>query len=167
MQFNANGLLVLFHVLFASLWFGGAVYQVLVIGRTLMLAGPQAGGFLAALARRGGIGKYFAITGGLALLFGALLYGQERVHEAAFSGRGLWLTLGALLAVLAYIHGAAVNMPIERRWLRFMEGLKGPPTAEQGKQLEQFGMSMGKHGAVSTIMIAGAMLLMLLSRVFV
>lgn len=167
MEFVGAGLLVLFHVLFASLWFGGAIYQVTVIGRTLMAAGPAAGGFVMTLARRGGIGKYFAINGGLTLLFGALLYGQEKVHESAFSGRGLWLTLGALVAVAAYVHGAAVNMPVERRWIRFVNGLKGPPTKEQAEQLQAFGMRLGKNGAASAAMLAVAMLLMLLSRVFV
>lgn len=165
MQFSGTGLLVLFHVLFASLWFGGAVYQVLVIGRTLMVAGPQAGGFLTTLAKRGGIGTYFAITGGLAILFGALLYGAEKVHESAWSGRGLWLTLGALVAVGAYVHGAVVNMPVERRWVAFVNGLKGPPTKEQGEQLQAFGMRMGKNGVLSTILLAVAMVLMLMSRV--
>jgi uncharacterized membrane protein len=165
MDFSGNGLLVLFHVLFASLWFGGAVYQVRIIGGTLMAAGPQASGFLVALAKRRGIGWYFALTGALTLLFGALLYGQEKVHESAFSGRGLWLTLGALVAVLAYLHGAAINLPLERRWMRFTNDLKGPPTKEQAQQLQDFGMRLGKNGAASAAMVGVAMLLMLMSRV--
>lgn len=169
MGFEATGLLRLGHILFASLWFGGAAYQVLVVGATLRQAGPAASGFMQTLAARGGIGKYFAITGGLAILFGAGIYGV-RMSEGAyetFSGPGLWLTLGAIVAVGAYLHGLIVNMPTERRWLAFMRGLKGPPTKGQQAQLMEFGMKLGKAGVLSFVMIAFSMLLMLLSRVFV
>lgn len=169
MAFEATGLLRLGHILFASLWFGGAAYQVLVIGPTLRQSGPAAGGFMKTLADRGGIGRFFAITGGLAILFGAGIYGVRMGEEAleTFSGPGLWLTLGALVAVAAYLHGMVVNMPTERRWLAFMRELKGPPTKEQGARMQEFGMKLGKAGVLSFVMIAVAMLLMLLSRVFV
>ena len=167
MEFVSTGPLVLLHVLFASFWFGGAAYQVMVIGPTLRQAGPAAGGFMKTLADRGGIGKYFALNGGLTILFGAALYGQEKIYDITFEGRGLWLTLGALVAVGAYLHGLVVNMPTEKRWLAFMRELKGPPTKEQQAKLMEFGMKMGKAGMLSFVMIFVAMLLMLLSRVFV
>jgi hypothetical protein len=167
MAFVETGPLILLHVLFASLWFGGAAYQVLVVGPTLRQAGPAAAGFMKTLADRGGIGKYFAINGALTILFGAALYGQEKIYDITFEGRGLWITLGALVAVGAYLHGLVVNMPTERRWLAFMRGLKGPPTKDQQAQLMDFGMKLGKAGVLSFVMIAVAMLLMLMSRMFV
>lgn len=166
MAFSGTGLLVLFHVLFASLWFGGAVYQVRIVGGALMSAGPAAGGFMQALARRKGIGWYFALTGGLTILFGAILYGQEKVYEAGFEGRGIWLTLGAVFAVAAYLYGAMHSLPLERRWIALSNSITGQPTKEQGQQLMEFGMKLGKSGVISTALIGGAMLLMLLSRVF-
>lgn len=170
MQFVATGLLVLLHVFFASLWFGGAVYQVRIVGGTLMVAGPQASGFLMTLARRRGIGWYFALTGGLAILFGAILYGMEMGNGSitgAFAGRGLWLTLGAAVAVLAYLHGMTVNLPLERRWMHLSNSITGTPTKEQAQQLQGYGMRLGKAGAVSMAMVGLAMLLMLMSRVLV
>jgi nitroreductase len=168
MEFSSQGLLVLLHVTAASLWFGGATYQVLIIGRTLMAAGPQAGGFTMALARRGGIGRYFAISGGLAIVFGGLLYGQEMGSGAiasAWSGRGLWLTLGAVVAVLAYLHGLFASLPVERKWMALSKSISGAPTAAQAQQLQGYGMRLGKNGAVSAAMVAVAFLLMLMSRV--
>jgi len=169
MEFSGNGLLVLFHVLFASLWFGGVAYQVRIIGGTLMQAGPAASGFLTVLARRKGVGWYFALTGLLTILFGGALYGQEMHSGAiadAWSGRGLWLTLGAILAVLAYLHGMTANFPIERRWLKLSNSITGQPTPEQAKQLQDYGMKLGKNGAISAMIVGLAMLCMLLSRVF-
>ena len=169
MAFSTLGLLVLFHVLFAALWFGGLVYQVVMIGGNLMAAGPAAGGFLRTLAQRGGIGKYFAITGGLAILFGGWLYGQEMADGAleALSGRGLWLTLGAVVAVVTYIHGLAINKPLESKWIAYTRSIQGTPTAEQARQLQDYGMRMGKAGMHSMVLLTIAMLLMLLNRVFV
>lgn len=169
MEFSGYGLLVLFHVLFASLWFGGGVYQVAVIGRGLTAAGPAAGGFIGALMRNGGIGRFFAISGLLTIIFGAILYGDLMANDAieTFSGRGLWLTLGALVAVLAFLHGLAVNMPTERKLIALVKSMKGHPTKDQAAQMQAYGQKLGKAGAVGVAMVGTAMLLMLLSRVFV
>ena len=169
MEFDLYGLLLALHVLFASLWFGGGVYQVSVVGRGLMAAGPAAGGFVAALMRNGGIGRWFAINGALAIVFGAALYGKGMSDDAfeTFSGRGIFLTLGAVVAVLAYLHGLTSNMPTERRLIALVKGLKGPPSKEQAEQMQAHGMKLGKAGFVGVAMVSTAMLLMLLSRVFV
>lgn len=168
MAFEFYGLLLALHVLFASLWFGAGVYQVAVIGRGLMAAGPAAGGFVAALMRNGGIGKFFAIAGGLTILFGAAVYGQGMGSNfEAFEGRGLFITLGAVVAVLAYLHGLTSNMPTERKLIALVKELKGHPTKEQTERMQALGMKLGKAGFVGVAMVGTAMLLMLLSRVFV
>lgn len=169
MGFEPYGLLVLGHVLFASLWFGAGVYQVSVIGRGFMAAGPAAGPFIVTLMKNGGIGRFFAIAGILTILFGGALYGQLMSDGSieTFSGRGLWLTLGAVVAVLAFIHGLAVNMPTERKLIALCKTINGPPTKDQAAQLQGFGQKLGKAGAVGVAMVSLAMLLMLLGRVFV
>ena len=168
MDFSLTGLLVLLHVLFASLWFGGGVFQVAVIGRGLMAAGPAAGGFVAALMRNGGIGRFFAISGILTIVFGGILYGMEMKDggiTGAFEGRGLWLTLGAIVAVLALGHGLAVNMPTERKLIALCKDLKGPPTPKQAEEMGALGMKLGKAGGAGVMMVGAAMLLMLMNRV--
>ena len=167
MDFQFVGLLVLLHVLFASLWVGAAIYQVTVIGPALMRAGPAAGGFLAALARRGGIGRYFAAAGALTITFGGWLYGYEHAHKmlVPFQGRGLWITLGAIVAILGFLHAVTMTIPVERKWMRLTNSLRGPPTPEQGAQLQAYGMKLGKSSAISATMVGLALLLMLMSRV--
>jgi hypothetical protein len=168
MEFSSTGLFVLLHVWFAALWFGAGVFQVAVIGRGLMKAGPAGGGFLVALMKNGGIGRFFAISGILTIIFGGLLYGQEKVSDAPFdAARNLWLTLGAIVAVLAFIHGVAFNMPTERKLIALCKTINGPPTKEQGAQIQELGMKLGKYGRHGVAMVGLAMLLMLLSRVFV
>ena len=169
MEFDGYGLLLAFHVLFASLWFGAGVYQVAVIGRGLMAAGPAAGGFIGALMRNGGIGRFFAINGILTIVLGGILYGQgmDKQFPAGFEGRGLWILLGAIMAVLALLHGIAVNMPTERKLMALVKSMKGPPTKEEAAQMQAYGQKLGKAGVVGVAMVATAMVLMLLSRVFV
>ncbi len=164
--FTTSGLLVLLHVLFATLWFGGAVYQVRLIGPALMAAGPAGGGFQLALAKRKGIGWYFALTGLLTIVFGGALYGSEKVYNDPFGPHNVWLTSGAIIAVLAYLHGMAVNLPAEKKWLAVCNSVKGAPTPEQGKQMAELGQKIGKAGRHSVMMLAVAILLMLLARVF-
>ena len=173
MGFQWEGLLVLGHVLFGALWFGGGVYQVAVIGRGLMAAGPAGGGFIVALMKNGGIGRFFVIAGILTILIGGALYGiesQDAGYNAIagpFEGRGLWLTLGAIVAVLALLHGITVNMPNERKLIALCKTINGPPTKDQAAKLQEFGMKLGKNGRHGVAMVGTAMLLMLLSRVFV
>lgn len=169
MNADVYNVLRLLHILFASLWFGGGVYQVAVIGRGLMAAGPAAGGFVGALMRNGGIGRFFAINGILTIVFGGAIYGDLSANDAsfdAFSGRGLWITLGAIVAVLALLHGITVNMPNERKLMALVKSMKGPPSKEQAVQMQALGQKLGKAGAIGVMMVGLAMLLMLLSRVF-
>lgn len=174
MEFSIDGFLVLLHVLFAALWFGGGAFQVLVVGKALQAAGPNATGFMVALAKRGGIGKYFAINGGLTILFGAIVYYRQMnvikdlgLAFEPFEGRWLWITLGAILAVLTYLHGMTSNMPTEKKWMALLNGLKGPPTKEEGMKLQEYGMKLGKAGMVSVAMLFVTIVLMLMSRVYV
>jgi hypothetical protein len=169
MEFDGYGLLLAFHVLFASLWFGAGVYQVAVIGRGLTAAGPAAGGFVSALMRSGGIGRFFAISGALTIVFGGVLYGQgmDKQFPSGFEGRGLWILVGAIVALAAFVHGLTANMPTERKLIALVKSLKGPPTQDQAQQMQALGMKLGKAGRVGVAMVGTAMVLMLLSRVFV
>lgn len=169
MEFVGHGLLVLFHVLFASLWFGGVLFMVVMVGPAMAQAGPAGGGFIMTVMRRGGMGKYFITTGGLTLAFGAILYGKMMMDNSieTFSGRGLWLTLGSIMAVATYAHGLSSNVPVEKQLIKLVGSIKGTPTAEQGKQMGELGAKMGKAGVTAAIMLGTAMLLMLLNRVFV
>jgi uncharacterized membrane protein len=152
------------HVAGAVLWAGGALFQAAIVGPALARAGPAAGGFLQAVARRGGFGPYFGAVATLTVLTGGALYGMEDLHTAMGSGRGLWLTIGAVVAVLAYLHGLFAVMPNERRLVATLKGMQGPPTAEQGAALAAQGAKVGKLSMVSTALVAAALLAMLVGN---
>ena len=164
MAVTTLNLLVVLHVIGAVLWAGGALFQLLVVGPALRGAGPAAGGFLQALARRGGFGPYFGIAGTVTVLTGGALYGMEDLHTAMGSGRGLWLTIGAGVAVLAYLHGLFAVMPSERRLLAQLKGMQGPPTPEQGAALAAQAAKLGRLSAVSVAMVALALVAMLVGN---
>ena len=167
MEFVAEGVWVFLHILFAAIWFGGGLFQILIVGPALKQSGPQGAGFLATVMKRGGIGRYFGIAGVLTIVFGAIAYVTLDYQDLGMEGVGLWVNLGAAVAVLTLLHGIAVNMPAERKIMTLMAELKGPPTPAQAQQLQALGMRMGKNGLVSMVMLATAMVLMLMSNVYV
>lgn len=158
------------HILAAVLWFGGGLYQVLMIGPALMRAGPQAGGFVLALMKNGGIGRFFAIAGVVTILSGGMVYGDRvkiAVDGAFGTADGFYLiTIGAIVAVLALGHGLATNMPTERKLVALCRSIQGAPTAEQAKQMGDLGAKLGKRGAMGVAMVGVAMLLMLAKNAF-
>ena len=165
MEFTLHSFALIVHVLAASLWFGGGVFQVLMVGSALMRAGPAALGFMQAVAKKGGFAPFFAISGIMAVVSGGYLYYDDEVGQAAFKGSNLWLTVGAIVAVLALLEGLFLLRPLNGKWVAAVNSIKGAPTAEQGKTIAELGARIGKTGARSVAMISLTMLCMLLWRV--
>ncbi len=160
------------HIVAAALWIGAGVFQVLIIGPALMQAGPQAGGFIMTLARRGGMGRFFAISGIVTILAGGLVYGErikalKDIGEGAFSSTdGFYLvTIGAILAVLALLHGLTSNMPTERKLVKLCKSIQGAPTPEQARLMGEYGAKLGKQGVIGVAIITVALLCMVGARV--
>lgn len=168
MAFELYSIVRALHVLFAVLWVGGGLFQIAVIGPALMAAGPKGGGFIVALMRRGGMGRYFAISGLLTILFGGWYYGGHvRMAGGAFDVASgyIYITLGSFVALLAFLHGAFASMPAERKLIALCRDLKGEPTAEQASQMQALGMKLGRNGVISGMMIGIALLLMLMKGI--
>jgi hypothetical protein len=91
---------------------------------------------------------------------------HSKAITGAFEGRGLWITLGAILALLAYLYGLVHSLPLERKWMRYSNAITGAPTKAQGEELMGFGKKLGISGVISTALLGLAMVAMLLSRVF-
>ncbi|MCA1820044.1 MAG: hypothetical protein LC620_08375, partial [Halobacteriales archaeon] len=107
-------------------------------------------------------------AGSVSILAGAMLYGKEEIYKDPWSmdaGNGnLWLTIAAILAVLAYLEGLFAIRPLDRKLGVILRGLKGPPNAEQGAAIAALGARIGKMSAVSTAMVALALVGMVLRR---
>lgn len=165
MAFTMHSFVLIMHVLFASLWFGGAVFQVLVVGSAMRRAGPAAIGFMQAVAKNGGFAPYVAISGVVTVVAGGFLYYDSKIGQDAWTGSNLWLSIGAILGVAALLEGIFGLRPLNNKWVAALSGIKVTPTPEQGKQIADLGMRIGKMTLRSMVLIALAMILMLLWRV--
>jgi hypothetical protein len=155
---------IVLHVVLATAWFGGALFLAAVVGPALQKAGPQAGGFLIAVARRGGFSRYFLIIAGITILLGASLYYREGIQAAPFAGQDLWVTLGAILAIVAFLDGLFIIRPVDEKLSKLLLSLKGPPSAEQATQLQTLGKKIGMMSAGSTLMVLLALVFMVIRR---
>lgn len=156
------------HVIFASLWVGAAVFMAFVLGPHM--ASPAGGAFMRGLLGRGGsIAWFFPATGILTILTGAYVYNEMGYAADPFGGGArASVTIGAILALLALVHGAASLGPAQKRMKRIIDTIpaNAPPTPEQAAELQRLGMKQGKGGAASAALIFVALLAMSLRVLF-
>jgi hypothetical protein len=103
-----NPWLRVIHIVAAVLWVGVAFTSTLMIVPAQQYAGQAAVAFTRALYGQTIFGRIFAITGGLTVLAGLLLYATgSNLH---FSNTGnIVLGIGALAGIAAAGHGSAVG----------------------------------------------------------
>jgi uncharacterized membrane protein len=169
MAFETVAFVRALHVIFAALWVGGGFFASFILGPNLRAAGPAAGPFMATVVRRGGFSWFFALTGLVTIATGGFLYGELGYAAAPFGdGARASVTVGAILAVLALVEGAAVLGPNERRMKKLVQSMpaQGPPSAEQAAEMQRLGMKQGKASARSTVLITLALLAMTLRVLF-
>jgi len=157
------------HVISAALWAGGAFFAAFVLGPHLAAAGPAAGAFMSVVVRRGGFTWFFAAFGLLTIVTGGYVYSEYGYASDPFgSVSRASVTVGAILALLAFLHGAAAMGPGQARMKKFVLTLPagGPPTAAQTAELQRMGKKQGRAAAVSAGLIVLALLTMTLRVLF-
>ncbi len=167
MDFDWVDAVILVHVIAAVAWAGGAFFVAAVVGPAMMKAGPNAGGFLTAAARNGGFSRFFMAAGVVTIVAGGILYSKFEIHKDPWGQvvpGNLWLTLGAILAVLAFLDGLFVIMPKDKEMGKILTSLKGPPTPQQSARIQELGMKIGKMSAISTVLVLLALVGMMLRR---
>jgi uncharacterized membrane protein len=169
MAFDVPTFVRTIHIIAATLWVGGAVLMAFVLGPSLRAAGPAAGPFMMTVLRRGGLSPYFLSLGGIVILAGGYLYGEYGYGEDPFgTGGRMVITIGALSAVLAYIHGLAILMPNERKMKALVRSMAPgtPPTAAQVTEMQERGQKQGVQSALSALLLLLSLILMTISRLF-
>jgi len=154
------------HIFAAVAWVGGGIFLMSVLTPTVRDAGPDGGRFMLQLSKYGRLGRLLTMSSILTVLAGLLLYYPT---SGGFnpswlkSINGITLTIGAIIGLLAFGHGAFVSGPITRKMTdvakQILDG-KGPPAPELMKQAQDLGIKLGKHAGVSVGMAALALLFM-------
>jgi uncharacterized membrane protein len=154
------------HIFSAVTWVGGGIFFLSVLTPTVRDAGPDGGRFMLQLSKYGRLGRLLTISSVLTVLAGLLLY--YPTSGGLNSGwlksiNGITLTIGAIIGILALLHGAFATGPITRK----MEGVakqildqKGPPAPELMQQAQALGIKLGSNAGVSVGLAALALLFM-------
>jgi hypothetical protein len=150
------------HIIFGALWFGGGLFAISIILPGVNAAGPAGKSFMAAILRGGGFGKFFGPVSGLTVLTGLLLYYGRGYHDGPFDdAAAAMVTVGAILAILAFAEGLAVNMPSERKLRAIVKQMgNAPPSPEQASQMEALAMKSRKASMRGMALVALTFLLM-------
>lgn len=157
------------HVIFATLRTGGVLLMTFFIGPTLAAAGPAGGPFMAALLRRGGTSPYFLTVGLGTILTGGYIYHRLGYTSAPFAtGASVAVTIGAILALGAIGHGAAVLGPNLKKMKAVLQsippGVPAPP--EVAAKLQALGGEARQHTLIGAVLIGLALLAMTLRVLF-
>lgn len=150
------------HVAAAAVWFGAVIFGMFFLQPTLKAAGEGAKGFMGAVQKRGGFGRFMGPAAIVTLASGAFLYWATDVYLAPFGSiASSLLTIGAAIAILGWGFGMVVGTPIQKK-LAALGAAIGPggPTPEQATEMRTLQASMMRWGPVVGITVILAFFLM-------
>jgi len=124
-------ILRLVHVIAGTLWVGIAAFNPFFLMPALLEAGPEGGKVMVVLQRRG-LMTLLPLLALLTILSGLLLFWRVSANMAGFftSPGGHTLSLGAALAIVAFVIGIAITRPAMLRAGAAMQSLSPETPAE-------------------------------------
>lgn len=149
----------------AGAWWGAGAYGVLVQEPALRAAGPEADGYLRALAARRGTGIFFAVLAFATVLSGIWTYIAHGLATSAWAGGHVWITLGVLTSVVALLLGATMNRVAENRWMTELQReVRGPgPAARAAKAAREELAARARRVNLLTVVVVGIAFIFLLA----
>jgi hypothetical protein len=160
---------VFLHVAFGIFWAGSVIAAGFFFIPSILEAGPAGGAVMAGLLRHK-LPVAMSAAAGIVLLTGIRLYMVRFTAAWVTTPEGLVLTLGALLAIGAFVLGIAVQKPTAQRLGQLgaqIAASGAPPTPAQADELKQLRGKAARIGRMLAWMLLGAALLMASHRLAV
>ena len=162
----------LLHIVCGTLWVGSAFLFVGFIGPSAAEVGPSAGPLLHAVVKKRKIPKVITGLGLVTVVAGWIMWFRDMDQYGSLgdwlgSSFGLVLTIGAVLATIAFIEGfLGVGRNVERMVTLSDEiaASGGPPSAEQQSQIEQLGAHLEKFGKIDLVLLLLSVMAMATAR---
>ena len=154
------------HIFAAVTWVGGGIFLVSVLTPTVQAAGPDGGRFMLRMAGYGRLGRMLMVSSITTVLAGALLFWSTSggLNPAWLTTpQGIFLTIGAIIGIVAMLHGAFATGPIVRKLGVVANDIlarQGPPPPELMQEAQALGAKLGSGAAVSVTMAALALFFM-------
>lgn len=134
MDISWIALLRALHVAGGAIWFGTVIFGHFFLAPTMQTAGPSGAGFAAAMAKRGGIGRFMGPIAGTTILTGLIVYWQLGYLRAPFaSPSATLLTTGGILALIAMGFGTFAVGPLQKRMAERPDPAIAAKAAARGK----------------------------------
>ena len=164
-----------FHIVGGALWLGSAFLFVAVIGPAAAEVGPKAGPLMEVAVKKYKVSKRITVFATSAVAAGWLLWLKNlrdydwHVSTWVFhsNGFGLALTLGGILASIAWYEGLFhVGKGVEELvdLGHEMAANEGPPAPEQLSRMQQIQGSLQTHGRVDIVLLLLAVTFMSTAR---
>ena len=156
----------LIHIFAAVTWVGGAIFLVSVLTPTVLAAGPDGGRFMLHLARYGRMVRVLTGSAVATVVAGALLFWPTSggLNSAWLTTlHGISLTIGAIIGILAMLHGVFATGPISGKLAVIAKDIlnhQGPPPPELLKEAQALGARLGRNAVISLTMGALALFFM-------
>lgn len=161
-------ILRLLHISCGVFWGGAAIYLSAFVGPAVKALGPDGGKFMQQLARTNKLPLVMTAASTITIVAGILLIWELSgglQYEWLVSTHGMILTIGAVLAIIAYFEGLLITRPTVLKINQLGQQIgSDKPSAEQIQQLGFYRnriFAANKHAAV---LIALAVIAMSISR---
>ena len=158
------------HIFAAVTWVGGGIFLISVLTPTVQASGPDGGRFMLRLASYGRMGQVLTASAVLTVLAGALLFWPASGglnSDWLKTTHGISLTIGAIIGILAMLHGAFATGPITAKMGAVAKEIlnhQGPPPPELMQQAQALGARLGSNAVASVAMGALALLFMAVAQ---
>jgi uncharacterized membrane protein len=161
-----------FHILAGALWFGSSFLFAGFVGPSAAELGPKAGPVMSALIKKRRATK---VITGLALTTVIVGWALWVKNAAAYASIGDWvtspfglvLTIGGLLATAAAYFGiTGIGNNVEKLVDLGDEvaAAGGPPTPEQGADMDRLGAEVQRHSKIDLVLLFLAVFAMATAR---
>ena len=160
----------LIHILFGAFWVGAAIFNAIFLIPSLRALGPVAGPVMQEIAQKRKLPIYFLVAGILTVLSGIGLYwhdSQGFTNGFMRSGGGITFGIGGALAILTLFIGVFIATPAGIRIAKLGGEIAAggkPPTSEQGAEMKQLQMKLGKMAAVAALLLTLTTIAMAIAR---
>lgn len=134
MEFSLVALLRAIHVAGGAIWFGTVIFSHFFLAPTMREAGPAAKGFMDAMGKRGGVGRFMGPIALTTVLTGLVVYWELGYLRAPFATvNATLLTLGGVLALAAMAFGTFAVAPLQKRMATQPDPSLAAKAATRGK----------------------------------
>jgi len=160
----------LVHIFAGVFWAGANFVMAGFITPSVKATAPESGKFMGYLAQKSGFPRYAELSGWLTILAGLGLYWiiSNGFAIAWFTTqRGIILTLGGLLAIIAFIIGYAISKPASKELGKLGQEIQasgGPPSPEQLAEVQAQQNKLTQGARWTAILLAFSVIGMALSR---